>query len=50
MSPFEIFEVVQQIIQVINWIIRGVCHVLQVLATPCILKPQRLRYYYGVID
>ena len=39
MSPFENFEVMQQIIQEIYWIVRGICHVLQVLAALRILKP-----------
>ena len=40
MTPFEVFEIVQQLIQIIYWIIRAMCHILQILVAMRILKPR----------
>ena len=39
MMPFEVFEVFQQLIQIVYWI-RAMCHVLQILVAVRIIKPQ----------
>ena len=40
MMPFEVFEIVQQLIQIVYWIIRATCHILQILAAVQIIKPR----------
>ena len=40
MTPFEVFEIIQQLIQVIYWVIRAMCHIFQVLIVVRIIKPR----------
>ena len=40
MMPFKVLEVFQQLIQIVYWIIRATCHVLQILVAVWIIKPR----------